>query len=77
MQIINNRQLTPEQRLLRLESIEAIKRLKYRYLRACDKKDPAAIKACTLLSSVEEGRQKLMFMGAQASLEIDDPGSQA
>lgn len=170
--------LTVEQRLQRLESIEAIKQLKYRYLRACDNQDPAAVKACyaegeieldfgrvgtfrtrdelvevfsalacqphivemhhaqnpeitledennasgswglyyflintrdnamtqlggyykdryrrtdegwricastftvtsTLLTSVEAGLQKLMFMGARASPEIDDPSSQA
>ena len=170
--------LTLEQRLLRLESIEAIKQLKHRYLRACDNKDPAAVRDCyveggieldfsrvgsfanrdelvevfatlacqphivelhhaqnpeieledenhasghwglyyflintrdnvttqlggyyrdryrrtaegwricassftvtsTLICSVEEGRQKLVFMGAQASPELDDPGTQA
>lgn len=175
---MDNKQPTVAQRLDRLESVEAIKQLKYRYLRACDSKDPATIRACyaqgdieidfgrvgrfrgrdelveafthmacsphivemhhahnpeivlhdkrnasgywglhyflintrdnattqlggyyrdryrlvdeswricastftvtsTLLTSVEEGQQKLMFMGARASLEIDDPGSQA
>ena len=170
--------LTVEQRLRRLESIEAIKQLKHRYLRACDNQDPAAVKACyaegdieldfgrvgsfrnrdelvetfsnlacqphiiemhhaqnpeillqdedhasgqwglyyflintrdnsttqlaghyrdryvrtaegwricastftvtsTLLTSVEASQQKLMFMGAQASPEIDDPNAQA
>lgn len=171
-------QLTMEQRLRRLESIEAIKQLKHRYLRACDDQDPAAVRGCyaegdieldfgrvgsfrsrdelvetfsnlacqphiiemhhaqnpeialrdedhatgcwglyyflintrdqmttqlaghyqdsyvrtaegwricastftvtsTLITSVEAGQQKLMFMGAQASPEIDDPSSQA
>ena len=171
-------QSTTDQRLYRLESIEAIKQLKYRYLRACDRKDPDTVKHCyaegeidldfgrvgtfrsrdhlvkvfsnlacqphivemhhahnpeiviedesnasgiwglyyflintrdkattqlggyyedryrrttdgwricasrftvtsTLLTSVEEGLQKLIFLGAQASPDIDDPGAQA
>lgn len=170
--------LSVEQRLRRLESIESIKQLKYRYLRACDNKDPATIKQCyesgeialdfgrvgtfrsadelvqvftalacnphivemhhahnpeitmhddenatgqwslyyflintrdkmttqlggyyqdryrltdegwrisastytvtsTLITSLEEGQQKLMFMGAQANQQIDDPNLQA
>lgn len=35
-----------EQRLRRLEDIEAIRALKARYLTACDRKDPQAIRAC-------------------------------
>ncbi|QBJ98144.1 nuclear transport factor 2 family protein [Rhodococcus sp. ABRD24] len=35
-----------EQRLADLERIEAIKTLKYRYLRACDAKDPETFRAC-------------------------------
>ena len=31
----------------------------------------------TLLTSVADGMKKLMFMGAQASPDIDDPGLQA
>ncbi|MDH4585167.1 nuclear transport factor 2 family protein [Pseudomonas sp. BN415] len=35
-----------EQRLARLEAIEAIRQLKHRYLNACDLKDVEAIRAC-------------------------------
>ncbi|SPA22326.1 conserved hypothetical protein [Cupriavidus taiwanensis] len=34
------------QRLERLEAADAIRALKLRYLRACDDKDPAAMRAC-------------------------------
>lgn len=37
---------TLEQRLTALEDIEAIKRLKARYLAACDAKDPMGMRAC-------------------------------
>jgi hypothetical protein len=33
-------------RLARLEDIQAIETLKARYLRACDRKDPAVVRAC-------------------------------
>ena len=45
--------MTLEQRLQRLESIEAIKQLKHRYLRACDNKDPAAVRDCYLEGEIE------------------------
>ncbi len=35
-----------EERLARLEAIEAIRQLKSHYLAACDAKDPAAMRAC-------------------------------
>jgi hypothetical protein len=35
-----------EQRLTRLEDIEAIKQLKARYLNACDRQDPEAVRVC-------------------------------
>jgi hypothetical protein len=34
------------QRIQRLEDIEAIRRLKARYLNACDQQDPPAVRAC-------------------------------
>jgi hypothetical protein len=37
---------TLEERVAALEHIEAIKRLKHRYWRACDRKDPATFRAC-------------------------------
>ena len=49
----DKRHLTVEQRLRRLESIEAIKQLKHRYLRACDNQDPAAVKACYAEGDIE------------------------
>lgn len=39
-------ELTPEQRVGRLEAIRDIEQLKYRYLRACDAKDPQAFRDC-------------------------------
>ena len=39
-------QASLEQRLARLEAIEAIKQLKSRYFQACDLKQPDAIRAC-------------------------------
>ncbi len=38
--------MTPEQRLDRLESAEAIRQLKYRYFQACDEKRPEDVRAC-------------------------------
>jgi hypothetical protein len=35
-----------EQRIARLEALEAIRQLKHRYLNACDRKDVTAIRAC-------------------------------
>lgn len=37
---------TIEERVARLESVEAIKRVKHRYLRACDNKQPEVFRAC-------------------------------
>lgn len=42
-----------EQRLSRLEAIKEIERLKYRYLRACDRKDPDAIRECFVRDGAE------------------------
>lgn len=44
---------TVEQRLARLEAIEAIKALKYRYLAACDGKQPQQVRACFADGEVE------------------------
>ncbi|NND68297.1 MAG: nuclear transport factor 2 family protein [Halioglobus sp.] len=35
-----------EQRIARLEAVEAVKQLKYRYFRACDRKQPEVVRAC-------------------------------
>lgn len=37
---------TLEDRIAALEAVEAIKALKYRYVRACDAKDPAVFRSC-------------------------------
>jgi len=42
-----------EQRIARLEAIEEIKRLKYRYWRACDSKDPEAFRDCFVTSAAD------------------------
>jgi len=41
-----NSELTLEQRIARLEDIEAIKQLKLRYFYACDARDVAGVQAC-------------------------------
>lgn len=38
--------MTLEERLQRLEDIRAIEALKWRYLRACDRKDPETVRDC-------------------------------
>jgi len=35
-----------DERIARLEAIEAVKQLKYRYFRACDRKQPDVVRAC-------------------------------
>jgi hypothetical protein len=42
-----------EKRLARLEAIQAIERLKYRYWRACDRKDPDAFRECFVEKGAE------------------------
>lgn len=42
-----------EQRLARLEAVEQIERIKYRYLRACDAKDPDAMRECFVKDGAE------------------------
>ncbi|MGN0119449.1 MAG: nuclear transport factor 2 family protein [Streptomyces albidoflavus] len=41
---------TLEERIAALEAVEAIKRLKYRYLRACDRKEPEVFRDCFVAS---------------------------
>jgi len=38
--------MTVEQRLARLEAIEAIRQLKHRYFQACDRKQPERVREC-------------------------------
>jgi len=45
--------LTLEQRLSRLEAIEAIRQLKARYFQACDRKDPDAVRECFVPGPIE------------------------
>ena len=42
-----------EQRLARLEAIEAIRQLKARYFQACDRKDPGAVRECFLPGAID------------------------
>ncbi len=44
---------TLEKRIALLEDIEAIKQLKYRYLRACDNKEGEVLRDCFVAGSVE------------------------
>jgi hypothetical protein len=41
---------TLEERISALEAVEEIKRLKYRYLRACDRKEPEQFRSCFVAS---------------------------
>ncbi len=42
-----------EQRIARLEAIEAIKQLKYRYFHACDAKQPDRVRECFLPGKID------------------------
>jgi hypothetical protein len=68
-----------EQRLSRLEAIEAIKRLKARYFHACDTKQPDIVRECFAAGDIDlsEGLARVIFAGATAPQELDDPGKQA
>ena len=65
-------QLTVEQRLARLEAIEAIKALKYRYLRACDLKQPEVFRECFVArgASIDYGPALGKFDDADGIAEI-------
>lgn len=69
-----------EQRLSRLEAIQGIERLKYRYLRACDRKDPEAIRECFVRDGAQldygplgklDGRDALVDVFTRLALRRD------
>ena len=58
--------MTLEQRIARLEALEAIRELKHRYLNACDLKDVAAIRDCFAQGPVLIDYGPLVAIGAIA-----------
>ncbi|MBK7730833.1 MAG: nuclear transport factor 2 family protein [Gammaproteobacteria bacterium] len=63
---------TLESRIARLEAIEAIKSLKHRYLRACDRKDPEGFRAAFVSqgASVDYGPRIGRFEDADGITEV-------
>ena len=68
-------------RLARLEAVEQIERLKYRYLRACDRKDPESMRQCFVRDGAEidygplgtfEGRDQLVDLYTRLALRRED-----
>nr|WP_216654151.1 nuclear transport factor 2 family protein [Nocardioides sp. zg-DK7169] len=61
-----------EQRIARLEAIEAIKALKYRYLRACDLKQPEVFRECFVArgASIDYGPALGKFDDADGIAEV-------
>ena len=66
-----------ERRLARLEAVGEIERLKYRYLRACDAKDPDSMRECFVKDGAEidygplgsfEGRDQLVDLYSHLAL---------
>lgn len=58
---------TVEQRLARLEALEEIRMLKHRYFRACDAKDPEAMRGCFVA-----GRADIYYGPALGSFDDAD-----
>jgi hypothetical protein len=71
-----------ERRLARLEAVQAIERLKYRYWRACDSKDPDSFRSCFVSSGAEiyygpglgpfDDREPLVEMFTKLALRRED-----
>lgn len=63
---------TLEQRIARLEAIEAIRRLKHRYLRACDFKEPDTFRECFVARGaiVDYGPRMGKFEDADGIAEV-------
>jgi hypothetical protein len=60
-----------ERRIRRLEAVEEIKRLKYRYWRACDAKDPEGFRDCFVKSGADLDYGALgMFSDRDALTEV-------
>lgn len=61
-----------EERIAALEAIEKIKALKYRYLRACDRKDPATFRDCFVRegASIDYGPRIGRFDDADGIVEV-------
>lgn len=65
-------ELTLEQRVARLEAVEAIKSLKHRYLRACDAKQPEEFRDCFVRdgASIDYGPRIGVFNDADGIAEV-------
>lgn len=63
---------TLEQRIARLEAIEEIRRLKHRYLRACDLKQPEVFRECFVAvgASIDYGPRVGRFEDADGIAEV-------
>jgi len=61
---------TIEDRLTRLEDIRAIEQLKWRYLRACDRKQADAVRACFADDAVIDFEGFPLFTDADSFVEI-------
>lgn len=63
---------TLEKRIARLEAIEEIRRLKHRYLRACDSKEPDTFRDCfvTVGASIDYGPRIGRFEDAEGIVEV-------
>lgn len=60
-----------ERRLARLEAVDQIERLKYRYLRACDRKDTEAMRDCFVREGAEIDYGPLgKFTGRDALVDL-------
>lgn len=60
-----------EQRIAALEAEAAIKRVKYRYLRACDRKQPAEFRACFAPDAVLDYGERLgSFRGVEGIAQL-------
>lgn len=58
-------------RVAALEAVEEIKRVKYRYLRACDRKQPEAFRACFADQAVLDYGEKLgTFTGVEGIAQL-------
>lgn len=59
-----------EQRLAILEDVRAIETLKWRYLRACDRKQPELVRACFIADAVIDFEGFPLFTNADSFVDI-------
>ncbi|GAB2478554.1 hypothetical protein GCM10027082_31860 [Comamonas humi] len=59
-----------ERRIARIEDREAIRQLKWRYLRACDRKQPEAVRACFVPDAVIDYEDFPLFTSRDAFVAL-------